>query len=484
MKKLHLLPFLMNPSHEFLGTLLSLPPSVQVKLFATETVSIVVRLKAKALRLNILLRWARFVVFAVAVVVQSYMLRGAAARKLRSRQVSGEVFDVGEDWPQMVIIIVVATFNSYYCVGEVREWRHSIGKSFGEYKRHWRAIAAALVAKADRSEGAASTVPHGRAGRGQLKVEQRLHARQHTTRQNPSQRGKRFSFYDYLNKGALASPRAAFAGKSGGVAGAFPSLANLTQNSNAGGRGNLTPANHARSTRGSNDNTPSNINRNGANGSSTRPLAHLESLPNLLGGGGGVNDLRVGTRQFLQSQPSQQNLHENDVIDDAVATLSPCSNIFLVILFVLLYPVFIIPRALYKHLLADMWNAIDIVYLFLVYASLFYHVRIVFLLNAETIERDDDDAVALNIAGLGIIFVMLRFLSFFRATKSLGPLIAMITGVIRDMAPFLVILLLFTLAGAMAMPLLMGIMDEPTMNDKHIQAGKGYADIQVIARIL
>ena len=53
-------------------------------------VSIVVRLKANALRLNILARWGRFVVFATVVVAQSYMLRDAAAAKLRDRT-SGSV---------------------------------------------------------------------------------------------------------------------------------------------------------------------------------------------------------------------------------------------------------------------------------------------------------------------------------------------------------------------------------------------------------
>ena len=144
-------------------------------------------------------------------------------------------------------------------------------------------------------------------------------------------------------------------------------------------------------------------------------------------------------------------------------------------------PPFALCYSLYKYLEEDAWNVIDLVYTSLVWVSLGYHVYFVAYTYIRVI-RDPESLTALSttalgIAGWPIIFVVVRLLSYFRSTRTIGPIIAMIMAIIRDMLPFLVVLVLLMAGGAFAMPLMMGVLDKTT-NTEGVMAGDGFADPQ------
>ena len=166
----------------------------------------------------------------------------------------------------------------------------------------------------------------------------------------------------------------------------------------------------------------------------------------------------------------------------------PVLALGIVPLFTLCYPI-------YKHLKTDVWNAIDFIYISLVWASLGFHIRLLALLfnrsaenvassvaaAATTTESESLSTLshtALNIAGWSIIFIGLRLLTFFRSTHTIGPIIAMIMAIVRDMLPFVAVLALLIFFGALAMPLLMGVLDKVTINADGPMAGDGFADPQ------
>jgi hypothetical protein len=153
-------------------------------------------------------------------------------------------------------------------------------------------------------------------------------------------------------------------------------------------------------------------------------------------------------------------------------------------------PTLAVVYPLYAHLNEDIWNAIDIIYTSLVWVSLGYHIYCLIILSSgqgggsittatfgsETITRLT--STALSVAGWAIVFVGLRLLSYFRSTRTMGPIIAMIVAIIRDMLPFLVVLVLLMASGAFAMPLLMNNLDRATARDRDesVLAGDGFVD--------
>ena len=188
-----------------------------------------------------------------------------------------------------------------------------------------------------------------------------------------------------------------------------------------------------------------------------------------------------------------------------------CCGYFIVIPYLILsallalaiIPLFALVYPIYKHLEEDVWNAVDLIYTSLVWASLGYHAYIVALLvdrSAESGGGNTPGAVAsaaslavaamtpeslsllsntaLGIAGWSIIFVVFRLLSYFRSTRTIGPIIAMIMAIIRDMLPFMIVLFLLMAGGAFAMPLLMGVLDTAATNAEEITAADGFADPQ------
>ena len=170
-------------------------------------------------------------------------------------------------------------------------------------------------------------------------------------------------------------------------------------------------------------------------------------------------------------------------------------------------PPFALCYSLYKYLEEDVWNAIDLIYTSLVWVSLGYHVYTIAYLYSlgYLVNRSVETAghargavssaaslavavvtpesltalstTALGVAGWSIIFVVVRLLSYFRSTRTIGPIIAMIMAIIRDMLPFLVVLVLLVAGGAFAMPLMMGVLDKTT-NTEGVMAGDGFADPQ------
>ena len=172
--------------------------------------------------------------------------------------------------------------------------------------------------------------------------------------------------------------------------------------------------------------------------------------------------------------------------------------LFVVPPFVLCYLLYkILYHCVYKHLKTDAWNTVDLIYISLVWASLGYHIRLLALLADRGADQNNHmgdaaslttatprellstlSTTALNIAGWSIVFVGLRLLAFFRSQRTIGPLIALIIAVIRDMLPFVFVLILLMVFGALAMPLLMGVLDQATINADGPMAGDGFADPQ------
>ena len=156
------------------------------------------------------------------------------------------------------------------------------------------------------------------------------------------------------------------------------------------------------------------------------------------------------------------------------------------LLALVIVPAFAFVYPIYKHLEDDTWNAVDLIYTSLVWVSLGYHTYILVLVvdrSAETIATTPEllttlSATALGIAGWSIIFVVFRLLSYFRSTRTIGPIIAMIMAIIRDMLPFMIVLFLLMAGGAFAMPLLMGVLDTAATNAEEITAADGFADPQ------
>eukprot|EP00947_MAST-08B_sp_MAST-8B-sp1_P003362 g3362.t1 len=82
---------LINPRSSFLGSLLSLPPYLQVELFENcPTIEIVLRIKAQALRNTIYAQMLRFFVFVGLVISEAYALKASAAQLLKGRHRRGQ----------------------------------------------------------------------------------------------------------------------------------------------------------------------------------------------------------------------------------------------------------------------------------------------------------------------------------------------------------------------------------------------------------
>ena len=157
-----------------------------------------------------------------------------------------------------------------------------------------------------------------------------------------------------------------------------------------------------------------------------------------------------------------------------------------VILVVFLIPFYLplwVVAVLIIHVRVSFFNLIDICYIALSWASIAYHIYFLRLLNNETMLKDystgdisDLGETALSFAGWALIMVGFRLLGFLRVNPRFGPLVAMIIAIIRDMAPFLVVLLIILVSGGVAMPLLMGAGNDVTRRDASLVAGDGFAD--------
>ena len=175
--------------------------------------------------------------------------------------------------------------------------------------------------------------------------------------------------------------------------------------------------------------------------------------------------------------------------------------IFSALVALFITPLFAFCYSVYNHLTKDVWNAVDIIYISLVWASLGFHIYILTLVANRSAEIDGTtagaetaaasftatappaslstlSAFALNIAGWSIVFIGLRLLTYFRSTDTIGPIIAMIMAIIRDMLPFMTVLVLLMFFGALAMPLMMCVLDKVTINTPGPMAGGGFADPQ------
>eukprot|EP00947_MAST-08B_sp_MAST-8B-sp1_P004647 g4647.t1 len=160
------------------------------------------------------------------------------------------------------------------------------------------------------------------------------------------------------------------------------------------------------------------------------------------------------------------------------------SSLYITILVIPFYlPARTVLALLIIHVRVSFFNLIDICYIALSWASIAYHIYFLRLLNNETMLKDystgdisDLGETALSFAGWALIMVGFRLLGFLRVNPRFGPLVAMIIAIIRDMAPFLVVLLIILVSGGVAMPLLMGAGNDVTRRDASLVAGDGFAD--------
>ena len=70
---------------------------------------------------------------------------------------------------------------------------------------------------------------------------------------------------------------------------------------------------------------------------------------------------------------------------------------------------------------------------------------------------DLDTRGIVQICGWLLFIIPIRFLGFFRQFQTLGPIIAMISAIMKDIIPFVILMVVIIVGGGMAMPIMMDL---------------------------